>query len=49
MGKTNSELERIFISYRYQVKNMLAIVSSIYKSVLMKGTCKRGFYSFKLE
>ena len=30
MGETNSELERIFNSYRYQVKNMLAIVLSIY-------------------
>ena len=30
MGETNNELERIFNSYRYQVKNMLSIVSSIY-------------------
>ena len=30
MGETNSGLERIFNSYRYQVKNVLAIVSSIY-------------------
>ena len=30
MGKTNSELEQIFNSYQYQVKNMLSIVSSIY-------------------
>ena len=29
MGETNNELEQIFNSYRYQVKNMLSIVSSI--------------------
>ena len=33
MGETNSELERIFKSYRYQVKNMLSIVSSIYNTL----------------
>ena len=30
LGETNSQLERIFNSHRYQVKNMLSIVSSIY-------------------
>ena len=29
MGETNNEFERIFNSYRYQVKNMLSIVSFI--------------------
>ena len=50
MGETNSELERIFNSYRYQVKNTLASVLAIYivfkqfkKCVLMKATCEGGF------
>ena len=46
MGKTNSELERIFNSYRYQVQNVIDrfIYLHCLKCLLMKATCEREIF-----
>ena len=47
MGETNNELERIFNSYRYQVKKYVVdhfIYLHCLKCVLMKATCEREIF-----